>query len=114
MNDDEHVVIVRVELRCFACDRTLGVLETRHWPSLGPARFKPEGTGSTVSVSDWPRLRCAVCGGNPYAGETRNVRVYPPVSWDDLEGPRRGRPPTWLVAERRALRESQPERTDDI
>ena len=113
MNASEPVIVVRVELRCFACDRCLGVLETRRWPSLGPALFTPVGSGSAVSVSDWSRLRCAACRGNPYAGESRTVRVYPPVSWDDLEGPRRGRPPTWLVAQRRAARESQGDTAGD-
>ncbi len=30
------------------------------------------------------------------------VRVYPPVRWDDGDPPRRGRPPKWLVAARKA------------
>ncbi|HET6315887.1 MAG TPA: hypothetical protein VFG86_05475 [Chloroflexota bacterium] len=105
VNVDDHVVVFRVELRCLACARILGTLETRRWPCIGPAVLDIPGTISPVSVADWSRLRCATCGGNAYADEVRTVRLYPPVAWDDLEAPRRGRPPSWLVAQRQAARD---------
>jgi len=51
-------------------------------------------------ASIWvPRqLRCSHCGGQPLAGETVRQVVYPSVP---LEKPRRGRPPRWLVEQRR-------------
>src|SRR5579859_259684 len=51
-------------------------------------------------ASIWvPRqLRCSHCGGQPLAGETVRKVVYPRVP---LEQPRRGRPPRWLVEQRR-------------
>jgi DNA-directed RNA polymerase subunit RPC12/RpoP len=52
------------------------------------------------NASIWvPRqLRCRPCGGQPLAGETARQVVYPRVP---LEQPRRGRPPRWLVEQRR-------------
>jgi len=47
-------------------------------------------------------LRCASCGGNAYPDEVIVVRLYPPVRCDDGDPPRRGRPPKWLVAARKA------------
>ena len=51
-------------------------------------------------ASIWvPRqLRCSHCGGQPLAGDTVRQVVYPRVA---LEQPRRGRPPRWLVEQRR-------------
>jgi hypothetical protein len=76
---------------------------------FGPAFLRSAGASSGLLISDWTRLRCAICGGAVYADEVRTVRQYPPVSWDDFDRPRRGGPPNWLLAERRAA----PEETED-
>jgi len=47
------------------------------------------------------QLRCQHCGGQPLAGETVRQVVYPRVP---PERPRRGRPPRWLVEQRRLER----------
>lgn len=48
-----------------------------------------------------PQLRCSHCGGQFMAGETVRKVVYTSVP---LEQPRRGRPPRWLVEQRRVDR----------
>ena len=67
-----------------------------------------DGRPSAVSV-DWSRLRCGSCGGNAYADDVRTTRIYPALAWDQLEPPRRGRPPRWLIAEREQLGEADPD-----
>jgi hypothetical protein len=94
--------VTRVELRCLLCARTIGTLEAEHWVCFGPVLFRPQGVDLPVHVTDWRRLRCASCGGNAYPDEVIVVRVYPPVRWDYDDPPRRGRPPKWLVAARKA------------
>ena len=102
----DPVILFLVELRCLSCARVIGTLETRRWPWHGPASLRPTAGARPVPVANWPNLRCATCGGNVYADEVETIRVYPRVSWDDLEQPRRGRPPAWLVAQRRAARDA--------
>jgi hypothetical protein len=50
-----------------------------------------------------------VCGGNLYPDEIKTRRVYPPLSREELDVPRRGRPPNWLVAQRLAARDVESE-----
>jgi hypothetical protein len=102
VNAPGPTVVFRVELRCLACGRDIGVLETPRWPTRGPCLFKASIADSAICLSDWPRLRCSVCRGNVYADEVRTIRKYPLVAWDDDESHRRGRPPNWLVAQRKA------------
>ena len=71
------------ELVCTLCSRVVGTVVVD----------KP-------NVPIWvPRqLRCGHCGGQPLAGETVRKAIYPSVP---LVQPRRGRPPRWLVEQRR-------------
>jgi DNA-directed RNA polymerase subunit RPC12/RpoP len=71
------------ELVCTLCSRVVATVES-----------------AQPKASIWvPRqLRCPHCGGQPLAGETVRKVVYPSVP---LEQPRRGRPPRWLVEQRR-------------
>jgi hypothetical protein len=48
-------------------------------------------------------MRCPTCCGNTEVTELtlRNVRLEGPTDWQS-DRPRRGRPPKWLVALRRA------------
>ena len=95
-------VVTRVELRCLLCGRNIGSLETAYWVCIGPVFFRPAGVDHIVRVTDWRRLRCASCGGNAIPDEVTTIHVYPPLHWDEDGPPRRGRPPKWLVAARKA------------
>ena len=99
-----YTTLYVVELCCLACGRDSGVLESRVWPWAGPVLLRPSDGQVAMTVCDWSRLRCAVCNGNvyAYADEVRIRRVYHALSPDELDLPRRGRPPKWLVARRRA------------
>ena len=79
------------------CGRSAGTLiEREHRLSLEHAPAAP------VIVANIDGLRCTVCDGNVMvvAVETRMVRDYEPFAKDE---PRRGRPPRWLVDQRRAV-----------
>jgi len=97
-----HRVVTSVELRCLLCARTVGCLEAGRWPCLGPMLFRRAGVDLAVRIADWRGLRCAFCGGNAYPDEVATTRVYPPLRLIDDDLPRRGRPPKWLVAARKA------------
>ena len=74
------------QLACMLCSREVATVVTRqpNAPILVPRH-----------------LRCRECGGQPLAGETFRQVVYPSVPF---EQPRRGRPPRWLVEQRRLER----------
>jgi hypothetical protein len=95
-------IIVLVELRCLLCARVVGTLQAERWPPAGPVLYLPAEAERSIPVTDWRRIRCATCGRNTYSDEIRTVKLYPPVSWDELDPPRRGRPPKWLIAQRNA------------
>lgn len=100
-------VVVLVELRCLLCAETIGTLEMDHWPSFGPARLRTTPGEPPVAIANWTGLRCARCRGNGFPDEISTTSVHPPVSWDDLERPRRGRPPKLLAAQRQAAGDAE-------
>ena len=89
-----------IELACLLCGRDIGVLESETWPTYRPTLFR-QPAAPTVSLTDWRRLRCGICGGAAMPTEVtcRLVRNESPVDWA-TERPRRGRPPKWLIAQR--------------
>jgi hypothetical protein len=91
------------EIGCLLCGREAGVAVSQHWPPAGPILLQAPGAQTTTLVRAGWRLRCGVCGGNTAANEvrTRTVRLEPAIDWREVR-PRRGRPPKWLVEQRRA------------
>src|SRR5436305_806561 len=66
-------------------------------------RVALERAGNVGMIDAWQtsRLRCPRCGGSVYVDQVEIVeRRIEPVEWED-DGPRRGRPPKWLVEQRR-------------
>ena len=101
------IVVVLVELRCLLCAETIGTLEMDHWPSFGPALLRTTPGSRALAIANWTGLRCARCRGNVNPDEISTTSIHPPVSWDDLERPRRGRPPKLLAAQRQAVGDAE-------
>jgi hypothetical protein len=93
------------ELQCFLCGSLVGQIESDRKP-LPPYGIWRPAQGSAQRVADWRSLRCNRCGGALYAESVEAVAR--PAEDDELrrEAPRRGRPPKWLVEERRRKREA--------
>lgn len=89
------------DLACLLCGSPIGQIESPSPNLARTALFKAPGGETLSQVQDWRRLRCDRCGGAALVEELRTVARYPEPA-DDSEGaPRRGRPPKWLVEQRR-------------
>ena len=94
------------EMQCFLCGTPAGLFETNRKPLPPFGIWHPAGGGPAQRVADWRKLRCGRCGGALF---TESVEaIARPSETDELhrEVPRRGRPPKWLVEERRRERRS--------
>jgi len=95
------------ELKCYMCGASAGSLESERGRSTGRVAIQRSGKVGTVGVWDTSRLRCPRCGGSVYVDQVEIVdRRFEPLEWED-EGPRRGRPPKWLVEQRRRKHEQK-------
>lgn len=99
---------VLADLKCYLCGATAGSIE-RERSSTAPqvGAIRQGGGASSVGLWDTSRVRCPRCGGSVYVDQVEIVdRRVEPLEWED-EGPRRGRPPKWLVEQRRRKRERE-------
>jgi hypothetical protein len=94
------------ELQCFLCGSMAGSIVSDRKPLPPFGVWHPVGGGRPQRVADWRQLRCNRCGGALFAESVEAVIRHEDA--DDLrrEAPRRGRPPKWLVEERRRQRDS--------
>jgi hypothetical protein len=94
------------ELQCLLCGNPAGSIEADRKPLPAYGIWHPATRGKPSAVADWRQLRCNRCGGALFA-ESVEVVARPDES-EDLrrEAPRRGRPPKWLVEQRRRAREA--------
>ena len=99
---------VLADLKCYMCGAAVGSIERERGTTGGTVSIQRAG-GAVGVIGSWEtsRLRCPRCGGSVYIDQVEIVdRRTEPLEWDD-EGPRRGRPPKWLVEQRRRKRERE-------
>jgi hypothetical protein len=89
------------ELQCFLCGSLAGSIEIDRTPLPSHGVWHPAGSGPVQRVADWRQLRCSRCGGALFAESVEAVVRYDESEELRREVPRRGRPPKWLVEERR-------------
>jgi len=94
------------ELQCFLCGSLAGSIESDRKPLPPQGVWHPAGGGRSQRVADWRQLRCPRCGGALFAESVEAVIRHDDSEELRRETPRRGRPPKWLVEERRKARES--------
>lgn len=96
---------VLADLKCYMCGASAGSLEREQGSKAGRMAIQRGELVGTIGVWDTSRLRCPRCGGSIYVDQVEIVdRRTEPMDWED-DGPRRGRPPKWLVEQRRRKRE---------
>ncbi len=99
-------MVYLAELQCFLCGNLAGSVEVDRKPLPPFGIWHPADGSAACRIADWRSLRCSRCGGALY---TENVEAT--IRRDDADvvqrdAPRRGRPPKWLVEERRKAREA--------
>jgi hypothetical protein len=93
------------DLTCYLCGASAGSIEHEQGSTAARVPIQRGGRSGTIGVYDTSRLRCPRCGGSVYVDSVEVVdRRYEPIEWED-DGPRRGRPPKWLVEQRRRKRD---------
>jgi hypothetical protein len=91
---------VLVEMKCYMCGATAGSIERERGSTRALVSFERAGHVGTIGAAEASRLRCPRCGGSVYVDQVEYVdRRTEPGEWED-DGPRRGRPPKWLVEQR--------------
>jgi hypothetical protein len=98
---------VLVDLKCYMCGATAGSIERERGSKDSTVAIERGGQVGMIGASETSRLRCPRCGGSVYVDQVEIVdRRIEPLEWED-DGPRRGRPPKWLVEQRRRKRERE-------
>jgi hypothetical protein len=98
---------VLADLKCYMCGAAVGSIERERGSSVPTVALQRGGKVGLIGAWETSRLRCPRCGGSVYVDQVEIVdRRIEPVEWED-EGPRRGRPPKWLVEQRRRKRERE-------
>jgi hypothetical protein len=94
------------ELQCFMCGSLAGSIESDRKPLPPYGIWHPAGGGPSLRVADWRQQRCGRCGGALFAESVEAVVRHDDSRDSSRAAPRRGRPPKWLVEERRRNREA--------
>jgi hypothetical protein len=96
---------VLADLKCYMCGASAGSIQRERGSTAPRVAIERAGNVGTMIAWETSRLRCPRCGGSVYIDTVEIVdRRTEPVEWED-DGPRRGRPPKWLVEQRRRKRE---------
>ena len=92
------------ELQCFLCGSYAGAFETNRMPLPPYGIWRPASGGPPERIADWRQLHCSRCGGALFAESVETVSQPDEADALRRETPRRGRPPKWLVEQRRRER----------
>lgn len=94
---------ITVEFGCLMCSRDFGILVCTSLPVCGTITIEqPGGFRIDIAVDQLRFLRCPTCRGSILPTEIirEEVRVERRIDWTK-ERPKRGRPPKWMVEQRR-------------
>jgi hypothetical protein len=94
---------ITVAFGCLMCSRDFGILVCASLPVCGAITIQqPGGFHIKVALEHLRFLRCSSCGGSilPTEITREEVRVERRIDWSQ-DRPRVGRPPKWLVEQRR-------------
>lgn len=94
---------ITVEFGCLMCSRDFGILVCTSLPVYGTLTIQqPGGFRIEIAVDQLRFLRCPTCRGSILPTEIirEEVRVERRIDWSE-DRPKRGRPPKWLVEQRR-------------
>ena len=98
---------VLADLKCYMCGAPAGSIQREQGDATPRVAIERGGKIGLIDAWQTSRLRCPRCGGSVYIDQIEIVdRRTEPLEWED-EGPRRGRPPKWLVEQRRRKRERE-------
>jgi DNA-directed RNA polymerase subunit RPC12/RpoP len=98
---------VLADLKCYMCGATAGSIERERDAKQATISIQRGGVVGLIRAWEASRVRCPRCGGSVYVDQVEIVdRRIEPLEWED-DGPRRGRPPKWLVEQRRRKRERE-------
>jgi hypothetical protein len=98
---------VLADLKCYMCGAAVGSIERERGSTQPTVAIERGGKLGMIVAWEASRLRCQRCGGSVYVDQVEIVdRRVEPIEWED-EGPRRGRPPKWLVEQRRRKAERE-------
>lgn len=92
---------LEADVRCCHCGHSAGVVRRRPGGAAVGMVFRRHADGAYTFLRQLTALRCPRCAGSVFAEEFESRFRYQP-ELDLTEGPRRGRPPTWLVKQRQA------------
>lgn len=108
-SSDDHVVgrtAYVAEMQCFLCGTLAGTMEADRKPLPPYGIWRAANGGQPQRVADWRQMRCGRCGGALLAESVEAVVRHDQNEQLRREVPRRGRPPKWLVEQRRLDRDS--------
>lgn len=94
---------ITVEFGCLMCSRDFGILVCESLPVCGALTIQqPGGFRIEIALDQLRFLRCPSCGGSILPTEIirEEVRLERRIDWSE-DRPKRGRPPKWLVEQRR-------------
>jgi hypothetical protein len=86
------------ELQCFLCGHVAGSIEVDRQPMPLFGIWHSANGSAPRRLADWRSMRCGRCGGALYVD---SVEALVRHDEEHRPPPRRGRPPKWLVEERK-------------